>query len=80
MSACCRICNHSKSNLQTEVHAVFLCGFFLIQYTKIRNEFHFALAGLFLTFLYITFTIKDYKGEAEDEDDEDEEEEEYDEQ
>ena len=37
------------------------------------------LAGLFLTFLYITFTIKDYKGEAEDEDDEDGEEEEYDE-
>ena len=56
----------------------FFAGFFLIQYTKI-GTIPLLLAGLFLTFLYITFTIKDYKGEAEDEDDEDEEEEEYDE-
>ncbi|WP_302583305.1 PTS sugar transporter subunit IIC [Anaerostipes caccae] len=45
----------------------FFAGFFLIQYTKI-GTIPLLLAGLFLTFLYITFTIKDYKGEAEDED------------
>lgn len=57
----------------------FFAGFFLIQYAKI-GTIPLLLAGLFLTFLYLTFTEKDYVAavddddEDEDEDDEDEEE------
>lgn len=61
----------------------FFAGFFVIQYTKI-GTIPLLLMGLFLTFLYITFTMKEYTGntdgydddEDEDEDDEDEDEEE----
>lgn len=53
----------------------FFAGFFLIQYTKI-GTIPLLLMGLFLTFLYITFTISEYKGTADEEEDEDDEDEE----
>jgi len=55
----------------------FFAGFFLIQYSKI-GTIPLLLAGLFITFLYLTFTEKDYAAAA-DEDEEDEEDEDEDE-
>ncbi|MCD8167832.1 MAG: PTS system mannose/fructose/sorbose family transporter subunit IID [Clostridiales bacterium] len=55
----------------------FFAGFFMIQYTKI-GTIPLLLTGAFITFLYITFTANDYKGNADD-DDEDEDDEEMDE-
>lgn len=45
----------------------FFAGFFFIQYTKV-GTIPLLLLGLFLTFLYITFTFKEYTN-ASDEDD-----------
>lgn len=53
----------------------FFAGFFLIQYTKI-GTIPLLMVGAFLTFLYITFTAKDYRGVMEDDDEDEEEEEE----
>lgn len=52
----------------------FFAGFFLIQYTHI-GTIPLLLLGLFVTFLYLTFTKNDYLKNADDdfEDDEDEE-------
>lgn len=55
----------------------FFAGFFLIQYTKI-GTIPLLLAGAFITFLYLTFTAKEYTAAADD-DDEDEDEDEEDE-
>ncbi|MGN0417599.1 PTS system mannose/fructose/sorbose family transporter subunit IID [Anaerostipes faecalis] len=52
----------------------FFAGFFLIQYTKI-GTIPLLLAGAFITFLYLTFTAKEYTAAADD-DDEDEDEDE----
>ena len=56
----------------------FFAGFFLIQYTKI-GTIPLLLVGAFLTFLYLTFTAKDYTASADDDEDEDEDEDEEDE-
>lgn len=53
----------------------FFAGFFLIQYTKI-GTIPLLLAGAFITFLYLTFTAKEYTANAEDEDEDDEDEDE----
>lgn len=54
----------------------FFGGFFLIQYTHI-GTIPLLLLGLFLTFLYLTFTAKDYLNSTDDDDDfEDDEDEE----
>ena len=53
----------------------FFAGFFLIQYTKI-GTIPLLLAGAFITFLYLTFTAKEYTAAADDDDDEDEDEDE----
>lgn len=49
----------------------FFAGFFLIQYTEI-GTIPLLIAGLFLTFLYITFTANDYTKASEYEEDDDE--------
>ena len=46
----------------------FFGGFFLIQYTHI-GTIPLLLLGLFLTFLYLTFTAKDYLHSTDDDDD-----------
>lgn len=57
----------------------FLAGFFLIQYTKI-GTIPLLLCGLFLMFLYLTFTKDEYMSHANiEDDDEDEDEDEEDE-
>ena len=56
----------------------FFAGFFLIQYTGI-GTIPLLIAGLFLTFLYITFTANDYTKASEYEEDDDEDEDEGDE-
>nr|WP_288296401.1 PTS system mannose/fructose/sorbose family transporter subunit IID [uncultured Anaerostipes sp.] len=50
----------------------FFAGFFLIEYTKI-GTIPLLLAGLFLTFLYLTFTDKGKETDLDEEDDEEEE-------
>lgn len=52
----------------------FFAGFFLIQYTKI-GTIPLLLAGGFITFLYITFTAKDYVSDEDDDDDDDDDDE-----
>lgn len=56
----------------------FFAGFFLIQYTKI-GTIPLLLVGAFLTFLYLTFTAKDYTASADADEEEDEDEDEEDE-
>lgn len=51
----------------------FFAGFFLIQYTKI-GTIPLLLVGAFLTFLYLTFTAKEYTANVDEDDDEDEDE------
>ncbi|MEE1355582.1 MAG: PTS system mannose/fructose/sorbose family transporter subunit IID [Absicoccus porci] len=52
----------------------FLAGFFLVQYSKI-GTMPLLLIGLFLVFLYLTFTKNEYLRSVDEEDDDDEEEE-----
>ena len=56
----------------------FFAGFFLIQYTKI-GTIPLLLAGAFITFLYLTFTSKEYTANVDDEDEDDEDEDEVEE-
>ena len=53
----------------------FFAGFFLIEYTKIKT-IPLLMAGLFLTFLYLTFTEKGQDPEEEEDEEEEETEEE----
>lgn len=53
----------------------FLAGFFIVQYSKM-GTIPLLLLGLFMTFLYITFTKSEYQANVDEDEDEEEEEDE----